>query len=314
MTGIDAAVELAGELDRLGRSGGIARQAPRSKALYRYLSDGLQGGGSSGLPADEFAQLVVQLIQRLSIWWSPNTYKRLPVMVPWCVRDRSCRYDQGPESWGAPRADACFRDDNSIIKKLPLSCTIFGPANHPYRRRRIWRGFTACHIWRDLPDGSVAGADPWLYSFVPNLVWLPSWLAPLTDRQSAPVQHLLQRTSLALYRETAVASPLLPYIEQAWARLPPPPGEKVLAIDALAMFEPDEGFYQRRVRYLDKFIEGCEAILSGGGAIPKLVSSRYTVGLPKLETGALSAFSDAMAQYRAAVIGAGLEVDEARWA
>jgi hypothetical protein len=222
-------------------------------------------------------------------------------MTPWCVRDRSCRYDQGPEAWGAPREDGYLRDDNSIIKKLPLPVTVAAPAAHPYAGRKPWRGFTACHIWRELPDGSVAGEDPWLYSFMPNLVWLPSWLAPLTDRHESPVQGLLQRTSLALFRSSHVGPHLATYAEKAWARLPTPEPGAVLALEQLTFFKPESPFIRRRVAYLDKFVLGCDSVRRSGRLTSKLICSRYTEGLPRLPLDVVDKFGDAMRAYRDAV-------------
>ncbi len=178
MSGIDATVELVAELNRLSESSAVAEAAPRSKALYLYLANGMLGTDD-----EEFIDLVSELFVRLGIWWSAAAYGRLPIITPWCVRDRACRYDQGPESWGSPRSDAYLRDDNSIIKKLPLSTRVAATADHPYNGRKPWRGFTACHIWRDLPGGTLAGEEPWLYSFIPNLVWLPSWSHRHRDTQ-----------------------------------------------------------------------------------------------------------------------------------
>src|SRR4051794_34513191 len=216
--GIDATVALAATLGELSHSSQLAANAPNGAGLYKYLSAGLRGSSRSA-----YEQLVVELFSRLSVWWHPALYAVMPVMTPWCVRDRSCRYDQGPESWGAPREDGYLRDDNSIIKKLPLPLTVSAPDGHPYAGRKPWRGFTACHVWRELPGGGVAGEDPWLYSFMPNLVWLPSWIAPLTDRHESHVQELLQRTSLALFRSTPVEPQLTSYAEKAWGSLVAPP-------------------------------------------------------------------------------------------
>lgn len=300
MKGVDATVEIIAELNRLSVTHAVAREAPRSGALYRYLADGMKAP-----PSNEFLTLTCDLISRLGVWWSAGAYARLPMLTPWCVRDRSCRYDQGPESWGAPRIDAYLRDDNSIIKKLPLSSTISAPHGHPYDGQKPWRGFTACHIWRDLPGGSVAGEDPWLYSFVPNLVWLPSWLAPLTDRHSSAVQQILQRTSIALFRDVAVPSMLAPYTESAWLQLRPPPASgPTLPLTQLAAFQPNDDFFARRIAYLDKFVVGCTSVLSTGRLATKLICSRYTAGLPLLNQLAIGAFSDAMSAYRDAVVAA----------
>lgn len=301
VTGVDASVELVKELDRLSGTSLVARHAPRSKALYTYLARGIQGQDAAGLSRTEYLRITLGLIEKLGVWWSPEAFRRLPVMVPWCVRDRSCRYDQGPESWGAPRADAYLRDDNSIIKKLPLTCLISAPPNHPYRDRKPWRGFTACHIWRHMSDGTLAGADPWLYSFMPNLIWLPSWIAPLTDRQMSEVQQTLQRTSLSLFGSVTVPRCLTTYTEYAWARLESPPDGPELSTDQLAKFAPSESFFSRRVTYLGKFVAGCESVLAGAGLTSKLICSRYTAGLPRLDTDAIAAFRVAISDYRDAV-------------
>ena len=293
--GVDGAVELVAELNRRSRLNPIAENAPRSSGLYRYLSEGMRGSD-----AKEFTQLTIDLIRQLGIWWSPDVYVTLPVMVPWCIRDRTCRYDQGPESWGAPRSDGYLRDDNSIIKKLPLSLRVSGPEGSRYHGRKPWRGFTACHIWRDLPDGTFAGADPWLYSFVPNLIWLPTWLAPLTDRQGGEVQAILQRTSIALFGDLEVPQPLGAYAEEAWSKLPFPDPGTALATEDLQKFQPVPAFFSRRLAYLDNFVRGCDKVLDGRPLAKKLICTRYTQGLPELHRDETRKFRNAMDDYRRA--------------
>ncbi|OQZ91492.1 hypothetical protein [Mycolicibacter algericus] len=298
--GVDGAVELVAVLDQMSDTSPIAFDAPRSAALYRYLSEGMRAGPK----AEEFRDLAIELIQRLGIWWSPEIYATLPVMVPWCIRDRACRYDQGPESWGSPRSDGYLRDDNSIIKKLPLPLPISGPEGSAYRGRKPWRGFTACHIWRDLPSGKLAGADPWLYSFVPNLIWLPTWLAPLTDRQGDNTQVVLQRTSIALFRGVELRGPVTGYAEAAWAKLPSPPPGPGLALETLNKFDAVPSYLTRRLNSLDKFVKGCDEILAGHQIKQKLVCTRYTEELPKLDRRNVKQFRDTMEDYRQACAAA----------
>lgn len=295
--GVDGAVELSAELDRRSNLSSVAANAPRSSGIYRYLSEGMR----SGRDAEEFTEFTVELIQDLGIWWSPEIYALLPVVVPWCIRDRTCRYDQGPESWGAPRSDGYLRDDNSIIKKLPLSLLISGPEESRYRGQKPWRGFTACHIWRDLPSGDLAGADPWLYSFVPNLIWLPTWLAPLTDRQGGDIQAILQRTSIAFFGDVEVPDSLSSYVKESWSKLPPPAPGITLATERLQNFEPVSAFFSRRLAYLNNFVSGCDEILNGRMPTKKIICSRYTRGLPVLDHAEIRRFRNAMEQYRRAV-------------
>lgn len=296
VTGVDGTVELVSELDRQTSQSSIARNAPRSSQLYGYLSEGMRSGHSS----EEFHRFAIELIQRLGIWWSPEFYSTMPTLVPWCIRDRSCRHDQGPESWGSPRSDGYLRDDNSIIKKLPLPLLISGPHGSTYRGRKPWRGFTACHIWRDLQGGEVAGADPWLYSFVPNLIWLPSWLAPLTDRQGSEIQAVLQRTSIALFRGVEVRRPVSDYAELSWRKLPAPTCGVTMVSEKLHMFSPVRAFFTRRINYLDKFVKGCDEVLASRPLSRKLICSRYTLELPTVELGEIGKFRASMADYQRA--------------
>lgn len=219
MPGIDGRVELVAELDRLSAASALAAAAPRGTGLASYLANGINREAAAGTIDGAFWRMTVHLLQRLSIWWSPGGYSAMPIMTPWCIRDRSARYEQGPEMWGAPRADGYLRDDNSIIKKLPLPLSVNAETTSAFAGRRPWRGFTACHIWRELEDGSIGGVDQWIYSFMPNLVWLPSPLSSLTDHFPR-VRALLQRTSQVLFRghEGVTTSS---YTDYVWDRLEP---------------------------------------------------------------------------------------------
>jgi hypothetical protein len=295
MSGIDASDELIIELQRLAVRWPLAARVRRAPSPYRLLQQHLEA-------ADPVAQdLVEALIRRLGVWWSPSLYVVMPVLTPWCVRDRSCRYDQGPEAWGAPRSDGFLRDDNSIIKKLPLPLRISAPLGHPYLGRKPHRGFTACHIWRDLPDGSAGGEDPWLYSFLPNLVWLPRALAPLSDRQGSWVQQTLQAMSRGLFRGVPVHPDVAPVAVDAWRRLDPSGGRSDGDTADLARFSADAKFVQRRIKYIDSFVMGAEEVLDGRPVSRKIVCSRYTAELPGLHPQDVAAFRETLLAYRGAV-------------
>lgn len=292
---VDGNVELLRLLDSLSERSDLAAGAPRGAGLYRYLSAGLAAEGFAG----EYWRLTEQLLTQLSIWWSDWAYLEMPIMVPWAIRDRRARYDFGPEMWGSPREDGFFRDDNSIVKKLPLPLAVEAPPGHPYAGRKPWRGFTACHIWRDLPGGKVGGADPWVYSFMPNLVWLPTALAPLSDRHESHVQQVLQRTSRRLFDEEHPQ--ILQHAAYAWSQLPAPPSGKELDVGLLARFNADRAFVNRRLRYTDRFIAGADEVVRTGKLGRKLISSRYTAALPGLQTAAVAQFRDTLVEYRDSV-------------
>lgn len=137
---LDGKVELAAELDRLSAGDPVAAAAPRATGIAGYLTHGINTEMAAGNNEGPHWRLTLQLLQRLSIWWSPSGYAQLPTMTPWCIRDRSARYDQGPESWGAPREDGYLRDDNSIIKKLPLALPVTAAADHIYSSSELSGG------------------------------------------------------------------------------------------------------------------------------------------------------------------------------
>lgn len=303
MRRIDGTACLVEELDRLSATNSVASSAPRGTGIARYLTEGLSTEAAAGNGDGPFWRVTLHLLQRLSIWWSPDGYALLPTVTPWCIRDRSARWDRGPESWGAPRKDGYLRDDNSIIKKLPFSLMVTAPAGHVYAGGRAARGFTACHIWRELDDGGIGGTDPWIYSFMANLVWIPTPLNSLTDHHPR-VQALLQATSQAIFcgHEGATTAA---YTDYAWNRLAPPsvpePVKPRLDLDSLAFFEATPAFIRRRLAYLDKFVAGADTVLAGRPLTKKLVSSRYTAGLPLLAPESVQQFRTTLYDYAHAV-------------
>lgn len=305
MPGIDGKVALAEELDRLSADWKLARNAPRGTGIAGYLAEGINTETQGGVLDGEFWGLVSHLIQRLSIWWPTSAYAVLPVMTPWCIRDRAARWQHGPESWGAPRADGYLRDDNSIIKKLPLPLFVEASQPNPYQGQKPWRGFTACHIWRDLEDGTVGGVDQWVYSFMPNLVWLPTPLSPLTDHHPR-VQALLQRTSQQMFHgREPIHAPVRRYSDYVWAKLLPrsahPSGGPALDLSGLAFFDVDAAFVKRRLAYVDTFVDGVDRVLAGQPLRRKIICSRYTAQMPLLEPDALAKFRTELDDYAAAV-------------
>ena len=69
-----------------------------------------------------FQMLTTRLITSLGIWPHSSVYERLPVLVPYAVRDPLSRGNKAkgiPDSWGEPNGAGYFRDANSLIKVLP---------------------------------------------------------------------------------------------------------------------------------------------------------------------------------------------------
>lgn len=300
LAGLDGNAELSAELDRLGETSPLAAAAPRGTGLAKFLATGINAETATGDLGGPAWALTTHLIQRLGIWWPPEGFDLLPVMTPWCIRDRSARYDQGPEMWSAPREDGYLRDDNSIIKKLPLPLTVAAPAGHPYAGRKPWRGYTACHIWRELEDGGIGGADQWIYSNMANLVWLPTPIMSLTDHHPR-VKALLERTSRHVFAGQGGGA-VKSYVDYSLGRLTlTEPDGPVLDTGRLARFDVTRAFISRRLSTIDKFTTGVDEVLAGRPLSRKLVSSRYTAAMPLLDREALTTFRDTLSSYASAV-------------
>lgn len=168
-----------------------------------------------------FQMLSARLVASLGIWLHPDIYKRIPIILPFVVRDPSCRKrkEGEVEEWGTPNKFGFLRDDNSLIKGLPRSLTVCSTSQSLYHNKRIGNGFVASHVWRKIVgsqfDADLASRDPWLNSFVPNLVWLPSQVSKLSDREGTFTQLYLQALSAKIYKDIEVDPKIKPFVERA---------------------------------------------------------------------------------------------------
>lgn len=247
--------------------------------LYRFLTD---------LFADEtgvYGQVPQLMLVSMGVWLPLDVYAQFPVLLPWVVRDPSCRGRNGrPDEWGAPNGSGYFRDDNSLIKALPRSLPIRADHQAHLTGRRMATEFVAAHIWRQCTDeGTLASRRPLLNSFVPNLVWLPNQVAKLTDREGGTVQRALQSLSWHIYREAPVDPRLEGVVEEAWSLLPVPAAlPDPVDLDMLNWFVTSERFLMTRRQRLGSVIAALEAVASGHPLDMKVVSRRYTAGLPRV--------------------------------
>ena len=67
-----------------------------------------------------------------------------------------------------------------------------------YDGKKISEGFWACHIWDRLEDGTLTNKDNSLFSFIPNIVWLPKELSRLTDHVPI-IKDVMKQLSIQLY-------------------------------------------------------------------------------------------------------------------
>jgi hypothetical protein len=258
--------------------------------------------------AEQFHALTTRLVTSLGVWLPPEAYKAYPLLVPYAVRDPKCRGDRRkglPDEWGAPNAAGLFRDDNSLIKGIPRSLAVVNPANRIMHGRKLGTSFVAAHVWRKLADGGDAPRNPLTYSFLPNLVWLPSQLAKLSDREGSFVQTLLQAISRAIYRDVELSPDVAQFAEAAWALLPTRESMPDLPdLSSLNFFALDESWRQRRIKTLKIVAEAVAASGSGTAHSGKVVSSRYGAGLALLPPSSTADLAASLAGYLSAVISA----------
>ena len=174
---------------------------------------------------DDFRELsdenIVALGLRYAIWLPRETYMTSPWIAPFAVRKIRIRSDvnaPGParDLWGFPDSLGRFTDDNSLIKGVVRGRRTIG-RDSPYGDCKLSTGLVCCHVWP-----STTG-DPLLFSFVPNLVWLPRSLAGYSDahftsREPHPLHFALRDISAQRY---AAITPVVgsSLAQEAWSRL-----------------------------------------------------------------------------------------------
>jgi len=246
-----------------------------------------------------FQMLAARLISTLGIWMHPDVYERLPVLVPYAVRDPLVRGNKAkgmPDNWGAPNDAGYFRDDNSLVKGLPRTLAIDGPTRGPYRGARIGTGFVAAHVWRTLSgNAGLSARNATTYSFVPNLVWLPGEIAALTDREGSFAQLYVQALAQKVYRHRTVAPPLIPVVEHAWSLLPPPvgvPEQGLPDVEELNFFVPTDSWRNERIQKIRLVADALEGVRAGESLPGKVISGRYGGGLSDISPRAAAALRD----------------------
>ncbi len=160
---------------------------------------------------------VVELAMRYAVWIPTETFEKAPWLAPYALRKGRIRIDdRAPgdkrDLWGFPDESGYFTDDNSLIKAVVLRYGV-RPSDSAYGNGRFKRGLVCCHVWAGTTT------NPLLFSFIPNLVWLPSSLAPFSDGhlngEPHQVHQTLKQVSCARYlsHKTEVAQDR---VAEAW--------------------------------------------------------------------------------------------------
>ena len=89
------------------------------------------------LPREEVRYMIEQLLLWGGIWFYPETYQKLPVLLPYAVRDAVCREKDpitGKDTRGAANSKGYIPDDNSSC--IP-SLTQLAKAMNEYDKKTL---------------------------------------------------------------------------------------------------------------------------------------------------------------------------------
>lgn len=198
--------------------------------IYHYIQKTLLADNDS----DDFTkELIERLIIDLSIWFPADAYRQIPILLPFVIRDSSCRRKQPnstKDEWGNANEFGFLRDDNSLIKGIIKSFLVEGRRVKDYDNKKLANGFVASHIWRNLQinQDKLASTFEKTNSFIPNLVWLPKQISKLTDREGSYAQNLLKTISYKIYFNN---NSLSDFKKEIWAELENPNTQTKHSID-----------------------------------------------------------------------------------
>ena len=235
-----------------------------------------------------FEKIPRLLVLSMGIWFPKSVYKNMPVLLPWVLRDPSCRGKKSKgkvvetDQWGAPNGDGYLRDDNSLVKGIPKSLRIKSESYEYLNGKHLGNEFVAAHIWRQNLSGTLASRIPILNTFVPNLVWLPSQVAKLSDRENSKVQNALKEISWSIYRDVALSAETKVIAENSWALLPKPTGVREVLDKEVSWFIDTNPFMNTRRSKLQNVVVALEKLKNGEQVPPVLKPSRYRDGLSKV--------------------------------
>jgi len=219
------------------------------------------------------------LVKRYAVWIPVEAYVSAPWLAPFARRRIRIREDarvggEKRDMWGFPDYRGYFSDDNSLIKAIHKGKRVI-PTTSPYADSKLSGGMICCHVWPDTTK------KPLLFSFVPNLVWLPKSLAPLSDNHGSdaphPVHDYLKGVSVGRFFSQIVAVGSQ-RVARAWDELG---SAQILPIldpsnelsDATKLVRLSTGRISRHVKFLDEVLNGSKQ--------PSRFSKRYHAGVGK---------------------------------
>lgn len=259
----------------------MAKTVDGENILYHILQKQIIQAFDAFNPPDHVKYMIEQLMLWGNVWFRPETGVQIPILLPYVVRDSSCRRKNpatGRDSWGTSNARGVLRDDNSLIKSIPRALKIQS-AFSEMNGRTVGNGFVASHIWMSMRTRSGHACE-WecANSFIPNLVWLPKQLSKLTDIDGSYAQQFLKYISGMLYKPKTSSDPVLASI---WEELNVPSIKPISAIDLdkLNYFQHDINWLSSRKSSLADALQSILDTIHFGASKTIRSSSRYISSL-----------------------------------
>lgn len=252
--------------------------------LYHILQKQIIQAYDVDNPPTEVKFMIEQLLLWGGVWFKPQTYQQIPVLLPYVVRDASCRKINpatGKDTRGVANNRGFMPDDNSSIKGIPKTSMTVESVFSEMNGKKLGNGYVASHCWRLLQNYPDILANQWerTNSFIPNLVWLPKQLSKLTDREGSYAQKFIQHISGLLYRGINLHNPML---NDIWKELKNPgiiPTSKV-NLDDLNYFDGNQKWLARRKSNLLNELQSILNILNGVAPIVETINvSTYVPSL-----------------------------------
>jgi hypothetical protein len=247
-------------------------------------------------------ELIEHLLVDLSIWIPRNFYTKLPVILPYVVRDNSCRIktSSGHDEWGSANSRGYLRDDNTLLKGIVRSFPIKSANIPTYDGKKLGTGFVASHVWGKITVDNnhlISSRHHMLNSFVPNLVWLPVQISKLTDREGSYAQRFLQAISCQIYKNISLPKELL----KVWDILPCPQQVPTISVnlEKLNYFDVSGDWLTARVNGLISEIDEIISIEKQDFSKKvKIKSSRYLPTLKQIPIEQRQEMNDWLSNYR----------------
>lgn len=228
-------------------------------------------------PPKEVKFVIEQLLLWGGVWFTPETYEQIPILRPYVIRDSSCKNKKN-YAWAEANNKGLMRDDNTSIKDIVRSLKILSPWKN-FKGKKLGKGWVASHVWISMQNRTEHSCE-WerANSFIPNLVWLPSQLSKLTDRDGSYAQKFIQHISYELYY-----SKINTMFSEIWAELKNPGIDPVskFKLNDLNYFEYGTDRIKRKKTELELDIQSIVDILDNHSAVVEkdIYNNRYTTTL-----------------------------------